>query len=89
MLDSDLTSPKLQPRATSDDLRQRAETLRRRATACADLASDCLTEDAKQVLIAMAEELGQKADALERALAHARPTAGNGWDCDTGNTVRG
>ena len=83
MLDSELISPKPQSRAAPDELRQRAEALRRRATACADLASDCLTEDAKQVLIAMAEELGQKADALERALVT------DGSDSGAGKTVQG
>jgi hypothetical protein len=87
MLDSELTSPKPQHRAAPDELRHRAEALRRRATACADLASDCLTEDAKQVLIAMAEELGQKADALEQALV--RVPATDSADSGAGKTVRG
>jgi hypothetical protein len=89
MLETELTSPKPQPRSTPDDLRQRAEALRRRATACADLASDCLTEDAKQVLVAMAEELGQKADALEQTLGQLRATDGSGSDSGAGKTVQG
>ena len=72
MLDSELASLKQLPLLPPDEVLERAEALRRRANECADLASDCLTEDAKRVLSAMAEELGERA--AEKA---SNPTSGN------------
>lgn len=53
-------------------IRRRAEMLRRQSLECAELAADCLTEDAKRVLKDRAAELGGEADELDGALRTIR-----------------
>jgi hypothetical protein len=89
MLDSELASLKRLPLLPPDEVRERAQALRRRATACADLAGDCLTEDAKRVLNDMAEELGERADELEAALLQIRRTYGASLEAEVGETLQG
>ena len=89
MLDSELASLKQLPLLPPDEVLERAEELRRRANECADLASDCLTEDAKRVLSAMAEELGERAAELEETLLQIRRLYGESFESDVGKSMQG
>lgn len=65
-------------------IRKRAEMLRRQSVECAQLAADCLTEDAKQVLRNRAEELGGEADELDGALRTIRRLYSEAFESDPG-----
>lgn len=66
--DSEIALLKQLPSLPPAVIRRHAETLREQSVECARLAADCLTEDARQVLKDMADELRGEADELDAAL---------------------
>lgn len=70
--DSEIALLKQLPSLPPAVIRRHAETLRQQALECARLAADCLTEDARQVLEDMADELRAEAEELDSALRTIR-----------------
>jgi hypothetical protein len=53
-------------------IRSNIEALRERSRQCAELASDCITDEARRVLSGMARGFDCEADEVERALVRFR-----------------
>jgi hypothetical protein len=70
-------------------IRRKAQLLRERSRQCADLASNALTEEGKQVLCGMASDLGGEAAQLEDALLTIRRLYAETLENDPGEYAQG